>query len=174
MVSFLYAGATVTCMTSGSEHVVNIKDKWAATIYGTKALLVPDTNDAEEQLHIAAVNKTYEVCVFLSKHGEISINTVIPSVAPALNDFKLEPDRSKVKTKNKLSLKKNRLAAESTLFNDPEPASSNPEKQHQTKGAPKKNKPSTGTDSCVPAASTPHSKPRATRRSTSGKRKPRD
>ena len=131
MVSFLYAGATVTCLTSGTEHVVNIKDKWAATIYETKALLVPDTNDAEEQLHIAAVNKTYEVCVFLSKHGEISINTVIPSVAPALNDLKHEPDRSKVKTKNKLSLKKNRLAAESTLFNDPEPASSNPEKQQQ-------------------------------------------
>ncbi len=72
MVSLLCAGATVICLTSGTEHVVNIKDKWTATKYGTKALLVPDTNDAEEQLHIAAVNKTYEVCVFLSEHGEIS------------------------------------------------------------------------------------------------------
>ncbi len=170
MVSFLSAGATVTCLTSGTEHVVNIKDKWAATIYGTKALLVQDTNDAEEQLHTAAVNKTYEVCVFLSKHGEISINTVIPSVAPALNDFTLEPARTKFKNKNKLSHKKNKLAEESTLFIDPEPASSNPEKQQQTK----KNEPTTGTASRVPAASTPHSKPRATRRSTSGKRKPRD
>ena len=122
---------------------------------------VTDSNDAEAELHASAVDKIFEVCIFVSKHQDISLNTVLPSTAPAPIQPQHPPESKTKKIKTK------------TETNHTVSASGDNDSAPQLLETPKrKHDPKLAAASCVaiPPSPQPGTVQLPAKRSTAGKR----